>query len=243
MASPEIVAATLLGPLHRRTPPARSIAPTRCSLSVTVERGQIVEDRRQPRRAVHRRLHLRQGPALRSPRLQRRARCCIPPCATGPRAAAIFERVTWDEALDLDRDEDDARRATRIGAESVLPYYYGGSNGLLTNDLEDARFFRRFGASRLARTLCAAPTGAAATAMYGKMAGVAYPDYEHARLIVVWGCNPSASGIHLVSHIKRGAEERRASWSSSIRAGRRSRARPICTCRCGPAPTCRWRWP
>ncbi len=89
----------------------------------------------------------------------------------------------------------------------MLPYHYGGSNGLLTNDFEDARFFRRFGASRLARTLCAAPTGAAATAMYGKMAGVAYADYEHARLIVVWGCNPSASGIHLVSHIKRAQKD------------------------------------
>ena len=94
------------------------------------------------------------------------------------------------------------RRRTRLGGEAVLPYYYGGSNGLLTNEFEDARLFRRFGASRLARTVCAAPTGAAATAMYGKMAGVAYPDYADARLIVVWGCNPSASGIHLVSHIK-----------------------------------------
>jgi anaerobic selenocysteine-containing dehydrogenase len=37
--------------------------------------------------------------------------------------------------------------------------------------------------------------------MYGRMPGVAYEDYEAARLIVVWGCNPSASGIHLVSHI------------------------------------------
>ena len=94
-----------------------------------------------------------------------------------------------------------------FGAESVLPYYYGGSNGLLTNDLEDARFFRRFGASRLARTVCAAPTGEAATAMYGKMAGVAYHDYEDARLIIVWGCNPSATGIHLVSHIKRAQKD------------------------------------
>ena len=92
--------------------------------------------------------------------------------------------------------------AERFGAESVLPYHYGGSNGLLTNGLEDARLFRQFGASRLDRTLCAAPTGAAATAMYGKMAGVAYEDYEHARLIIVWGANPSATGIHIVSHIK-----------------------------------------
>ena len=96
-----------------------------------------------------------------------------------------------------------ARRATRHGAESVLPYHYGGSNGILTDGFEDARFFRRFGASNLARTLCAAPTGAAAMEMYGKMAGVAYQDYEDAGLVIVWGCNPSASGIHLVSHIRR----------------------------------------
>ena len=118
-------------------------------------------------------------------------------------------------------------RAIAHGAESVLPYYYGGSNGLLTNELEDARFFRRFGASRLARTVCAAPTGAAATAMYGKMAGVAYHDYEAARLIVVWGCNPAASGIHLVSHIKQRAEKRRPagrhrSAPDAARAHRRS---------------------
>ena len=130
-----------------------------------------------------------------------------------------------------------ATRATAFGAESVLPYYYGGSNGLLTNELEDARFFRRFGASRLARTICAAPTGAAATAMYGKMAGVAYPDYEHARLIVIWGCNPSASGIHLVPHIKRaqkaGAQARRhrpapdaARPSGRPASGRAARHRP-----------------
>ena len=35
------------------------------------------------------------------------------------------------------------------------------------------------------------------------MPGVALPDYEHARLIVIWGCNPSASGIHLVPPIQR----------------------------------------
>jgi len=46
--------------------------------------------------------------------------------------------------------------------------------------------------------------GDAASAMYGKMPGVAYDDYARAGLIVVWGCNASASGIHLVSHIKQG---------------------------------------
>jgi len=117
------------------------------------------------------------------------------------KGAGHFERLTWDEALDLVAAKLREAR-DRFGGASVLPYYYGGSNGILTSDCEDARFFRRFGASRLARTICAAPTGAAAKAMYGKMPGVAYQDYADARLIVIWGCNPAASGIHLVSYLK-----------------------------------------
>lgn len=119
----------------------------------------------------------------------------------GPKGRGDFNIVTWPEALDLIADRM-KQAASEFGPESVLPFYYGGSNGLLTNEMEDARLFRAFGASRLARTVCAAPTSAAAMALYGKMAGVAYEDYTHARLIVVWGANPPASGIHLMSHIK-----------------------------------------
>src|SRR6476661_6623154 len=61
---------------------------------------------------------------------------------------------------------------------------------------------RRFGEPRLATTICAAPTGAANQALYGKMPGVVYQDYVHAKLIVLWGVNPSASGIHLIPFIK-----------------------------------------
>jgi anaerobic selenocysteine-containing dehydrogenase len=174
--------------------------PDSCSLSVTVEQGRIAKidgNRAAPStegyicgkvRRFERRVY---GPE----------RLLYPAVRTGAKGQGQFARVTWDEALDLITSKMLEARA-RHGSESVLPYYYGGSNGLLTNDLEDARFFRRFGASRLARTICAAPTGFAATQMYGKMPGVAYPDYAEARLIIVWGCNPSTSGIHLVSHLK-----------------------------------------
>jgi anaerobic selenocysteine-containing dehydrogenase len=50
--------------------------------------------------------------------------------------------------------------------------------------------------------VCAAPTGAANLGLYGKMAAVTYLDYPHARLIVLWGVNPAASGIHLVPYVK-----------------------------------------
>jgi anaerobic selenocysteine-containing dehydrogenase len=76
------------------------------------------------------------------------------------------------------------------------------SNGLLTQDNLDATLWRRFGTSRLARTLCAAPTGAANMALYGKMPSVTYQDYPHARLIILWGVNPSTSGIHLIPYVR-----------------------------------------
>jgi anaerobic selenocysteine-containing dehydrogenase len=175
--------------------------PDSCSLDITVERGRVVKidgSTRAPSTAGYicgkvRRFDRR---VYHADRVQQ------PLVRRGHKGRGEFEPVTWDEAMDLMVKKIEDARA-KHGGEAILPFYYGGSNGLLTNEFEDARFFRRLGASRLARTVCAAPTGAAATAMYGKMPGVAYPDYEHARLIVVWGCNPSASGIHLVSHIKK----------------------------------------
>src|SRR5687768_1431431 len=122
-------------------------------------------------------------------------RVLYPAVRTGPKGFARFERVSWDEALSLVANRmRDARE--QWGGESILPYSYGGSNGLLTQDTSDATLFRRIGASRLARTVCAAATGAANAALYGKMPSVSYEDFVDARLIVMWGCNPSATGIH-----------------------------------------------
>src|SRR3954467_12884646 len=119
-------------------------------------------------------------------------RLLYPAVRSGPKGLARFQRVTWDEALDA--------IATRLsdvrdqwGGEAILPYCYGGSNGLLTQDTSDATLFRRLHASRLARTVCAAPTGTALEALYGRMPSIAYQDFAEAQLIVIWGANPSAS--------------------------------------------------
>jgi len=116
---------------------------------------------------------------------------------TGRKGDGAFERIGWDQAFDLLTTEI-RRVRERSGGEAILPLCYGGSNGLFSQGAADARLFARLGASRLARTVCAAATGAAATGLYGKMPGTALEDYEHAALIVLWGVNPSASGIHLV---------------------------------------------
>jgi anaerobic selenocysteine-containing dehydrogenase len=128
-------------------------------------------------------------------------RLLFPAIRRGAKGSGAFRRATWDEALELIATT--MRTAIdESGGESILPLSYGGSNGLLTQDTTDAALFRRLGASRLLRTVCAAPTGAANMGLYGKMASVSYQDYPEARVIVLWGVNPGHSGIHIMPYLK-----------------------------------------
>jgi anaerobic selenocysteine-containing dehydrogenase len=179
--------------------------PDSCSLDVTVEKGRVVEidgSHVNPVTDGYICAKVRKF----GERVYGSDRLKYPAVRSGPKGVGSFSRLSWDEAMDLLASRmRDARE--RWGGESILPFSYGGSNGLLTQDTADAELWRRFGTSRLDRTVCAAPTGAAAQAMYGKMAGVGYADYACARLIVIWGANPSASGIHLIPHVRRAQRE------------------------------------
>ncbi len=174
--------------------------PDSCSLDVTVEKGRVTTidgSHLNPTTGGYICAKVRRfGERMYGP-----DRLLHPLIRKGGKGLAQFERASWDDALGLVAEKLIAAR-DRWGGESILPYSYGGSNGLLTQDTSDATLFRRLGASRLARTVCAAPTGAANMGMYGKMPSVTYEDFPEARLIIVWGANPSASGIHLLPYIR-----------------------------------------
>jgi anaerobic selenocysteine-containing dehydrogenase len=133
-------------------------------------------------------------------------RVATPLRRTGPKGSGEFEPISWDHAIATTAANLGEIRE-RWGGESILPYHYGGSNGLLTDGLLDDLFFARVGASRLDKTLCAAPTTAVALGMYGKMPGVAFEDYVDARCIVLWGGNPRVSHVHLVPFIKEARQQ------------------------------------
>ena len=178
--------------------------PDSCSLQITVEKGRIVKIDGGDASPTTRDFICAKVRKF-ADRVYGEDRLLHPAIRKGPKGQGVFTRVSWDEALDhIAARMIDIR--DRWGAEAILPYSYGGSNGLLTQDTNDATLFRAFGTSRLARTVCAAPTGAANQALYGKMAGVTYQDYVHARLIILWGVNPAASGIHLVPFVKEARE-------------------------------------
>jgi anaerobic selenocysteine-containing dehydrogenase len=174
--------------------------PDACSLSVTVEDGRATKidgSQRNPLTAGFICAKVRRWPE----HVYGEARLLHPEVRRGRKGDGVFARVSWDKALSLLAEKLRTAR-DRHGGESILPFSYGGSNGLLTQDTTDLRLFERLGASRLARTVCAAPSRSAAAGLYGRMAGVALGDYVHARMIVLWGVNPGVSGIHLVPVIQ-----------------------------------------
>jgi anaerobic selenocysteine-containing dehydrogenase len=181
--------------------------PDACSLAVTVSQGKVVEIDGSHRNPVTNGFICAKVRKF-GDRVYGADRLLYPAIRSGRKGDGTFKRASWNDAMHLIAERFVAARA-ESGGESILPYSYGGSNGMLTQDNLDAQLWRRFGTSRLARTVCAAPTGAANTALYGKMPSVVYQDYPEAKLIVIWGVNPSASGIHLIPYVreaqKRGA--------------------------------------
>lgn len=174
--------------------------PDTCSLEVEVQDGRVTRIRGSQRNPVTDDF-ICSKVAQFARRLYGKERLLYPMRRVGAKGEGRFERITWDAAAAAICDRAKAIQA-QWGGEAILPYSYGGSNGLLGQDTTDKAFFAKLGASRLARTVCAAMTGEAATGMYGKMAGVAFEDYAHATGILIWGANPKASNIHLVPYLK-----------------------------------------
>jgi anaerobic selenocysteine-containing dehydrogenase len=178
--------------------------PDACTLNVTVRGGRVVKIDGATEN------HITDGyicaKVRRFPeRVYGDDRLLYPAIRRGTKGSGLFQRVSWDAALDLIAAKMQAARKG-LGAETILPLCYGGSNGFLTQDYADAILFRRLGTSRLLRTVCAAPTGAANLGLYGKMASISYEDYPAAKMILVWGVNPGVSGIHLMPFLKQARE-------------------------------------
>jgi molybdopterin guanine dinucleotide-containing S/N-oxide reductase-like protein len=127
--------------------------------------------------------------------LRRKAGVAKGPLKRGEEHEA-FERVSWDEAL-----SEIAARLQQIsdtyGPESILPYSYAGTIGVLGFGSMDRRFFHRLGGSQLDRTICSEAGGVAWNLVYGKKLGTPTEDFSQAKLIVAWGANIHGNNIHL----------------------------------------------
>ena len=169
--------------------------PDACSVLVAIENGTATRLRGNPAHPVTRGFLC--GKVARY--LEREYapnRLLYPLRRCGAKGESRFVRVTWDEAL----DEIAARLkavAAEFGPESILPYSYAGTMGLLQGSGMDRRFFHRLGASRLDRTICSSAGGAGLTQALGFRYGTEPEQFRHAKLILAWGANVLGTNVHL----------------------------------------------
>ncbi len=123
-------------------------------------------------------------------------RLLYPQKRIGAKGEGRFERISWDQALDTIAQQLQAA-AREFGPESILPYSYAGTMGLLNGAGMDRRFFHRIGASRLDRTICSSAGSAALMATLGFRYGTEPEQFRDAKLIIAWGANIHGTNIHL----------------------------------------------
>jgi anaerobic selenocysteine-containing dehydrogenase len=128
-------------------------------------------------------------------------RLAYPQIRIGRKGEGKFRRATWDEALELI-----AVRLRNVideyGPQSVLPYSYAGTMGIVQGEGMAMRFFHRIGASLLDRTICATAGMEAWNHTYGIRMGTDTEAVPNAKLILLWGTNTLTSNPHLWPFIR-----------------------------------------
>src|SRR5882724_8114185 len=137
-------------------------------------------------------------------------RLTVPLLRVGPKGQGMsaFKPISWEEALDRVAEKFlEAER--RHGPETVWPYFYAGTMGLVQRDgIERLRHVKRY--SRQLSTICVMLSDSGWLAGVGVKRGVDAREIVESDLVVVWGGNPVSTQVNVMTHITRARKERGA---------------------------------
>jgi anaerobic selenocysteine-containing dehydrogenase len=121
---------------------------------------------------------------------------------------SAYQPVSWEQALD-EVAEAFTRAAQQHGPEAVWPYYYAGTMGHVQRDgIHRLRHAMKY--SRMKDTICVALSDAGWAAGVGVKRGVDPREIADSDLVVVWGGNPVATQVNVMTHITRARKGRGA---------------------------------
>ncbi len=126
----------------------------------------------------------------------------------GPKGSSEFQRISWDDALDLTA-EALLRAEARYGPEAVWPYYYAGTMGLVMRDgINRLRHAKRY--SGMHATICTTLAWTGYIAGTGRLAGPDPREIANSDLVVIWGTNAVNTQVNVMTHAIRARKERGA---------------------------------
>ncbi len=126
----------------------------------------------------------------------------------GPKGSGRFEPIRWDEALDEIAARFLAAEAAH-GSETVWPYYYAGTMGLVMRDgINRLRHAKRY--SGMYATICTTMAWTGYIAGTGRLSGVDPREMRRSDCIVIWGTNAVHTQVNVMHHATRARRERGA---------------------------------
>ncbi|MDR3515597.1 MAG: molybdopterin oxidoreductase family protein [Azospirillaceae bacterium] len=121
---------------------------------------------------------------------------------------AAFAEIGWDEALDTIAAQF-TQAVQRHGRETVWPYFYAGTMGLVQRDgIERLRHVQGYSGQK--STICIGLSDPGWMAGVGIKHGIDGRELDDADLIVVWGGNPVSTQVNVMTHISRARKQRGA---------------------------------
>ncbi len=124
----------------------------------------------------------------------------------GPKGSGSFTRISWDEAIaEITAHWRDI--IAQHGAQSILPYSYSGTLGLVQGAVTDTRFWNRLGASRLKRAICGYAAEEAVSLTIGGRLAPSPEMLLHSKFILIWGSNPASTGPHVMPFLRQAQQQ------------------------------------
>ncbi|MDX7953581.1 molybdopterin oxidoreductase family protein [Lichenihabitans sp. Uapishka_5] len=125
-------------------------------------------------------------------------RLTVPLRRVGPKGSGRFAPVSWDEALDETASRFlEAER--RYGPETVWPYFYAGTMGLVMRDGIN-RLRHAKGYSDQYSTICTALSWAGWMAGHGRLTGTDPREIPETDCVVLWGTNAVVTQVNVMAH-------------------------------------------
>lgn len=132
----------------------------------------------------------------------------VPLQRIGAKGEGRFREITWEQALD-EVAEAFQRKTAQYGSETVWPYYYAGTMGLVQRDgIHRLRHAMRY--SGFLSTICVNLAWGGFIAGTGKLAGADPREMADADVVVIWGTNAVNTQVNVMTHATRARKERGA---------------------------------
>ena len=123
----------------------------------------------------------------------------------GAKGSGEFAPISWDDALDLVAEKF-LQAEQRLGAQSVWPYYYAGTMGLVMRDgIDRLRHVKKY--SGFHSSICVNPAYAGFAAGVGTIAGPDPREMAKSDLVVIWGTNAVSTQVNVMTHAVRARKE------------------------------------